>query len=224
MSVDLDSLPSLKVTAIFRLRSSALEVRSPTGEPVARLHKQGAVRDRVAYDLLTGTELGTPAGRITAAGALDINGSPIGIVNLTAGRAPDDDVHPLRGGPISLVTANPARWGIVQPGLPRLSGRPVGWATRLIFNRLTQTLGNVGFSTWIADYVLPMRFAYSSPDSAGFTIKRHRGRARFTLLIHDPRVDRRVALATLVALIQFVVVSPGTDAVTFLRMFRPGRR
>ncbi|MFL6073793.1 MAG: hypothetical protein ACJ73S_10395 [Mycobacteriales bacterium] len=224
MSVELGRLDSLRVRASFRVRTSTLDIRSRTGELVARLRKEGAVRDRIAYDLLTGADPGTPAGRITASGALDVDGSPLGIVNLTAGSVPDDEVHPLKGGPIALVAANPASWGVVQPGLPRLSGRPRGLATRLVFNRFTRALGNFGFDTWIADYVLPMRFTYSGRDCAGFTITRHRGRARFTLVIHDPRVDRRVALAALVALIQFVLVSPGTDAVTLLRLFRRRRR
>jgi hypothetical protein len=205
----------------LHLDRTTLDIR-PTGEsePVVRLSKPGSLRRRLAYEVFTGPQLQVPAGQVTAGGALDTDGTPLGIVNLTGGRIPDHDLHPLKGGPVSAIHDNPAKWRVVQPGLPALTGARQGMSTWVRFNPVTAFLERQGLYLWYLGLFAPMRFRYRGPGSPGFTVGLRPTPARFDVTIHDPRIDPRLTFASVAALAQLVMTNPQSEVVDTVALFR----
>lgn len=202
----LQALTSFTVVVGLHKDRTDLDVLAAEGQPpVARMSKTGPLRKRAAYELFTGPDLKTLAGTMSASGGLDAAGTPFGIVNLTGGKVPDAEVHPLSGGLRSEVTGNPTRWRVVQPGLPPLAGRAVDRATQLRFNAVTDAAGRIGADVWMPDYVLQPVFQYSAPGCEGFTVKLKSRTARLEVTAHDARVDRRLIMAVSAALALLVM-------------------
>lgn len=227
MAVDEDAeLRALtSFSAIVRLHTdrTILDVQPMGGaSPVARMSKVGARRKRAAYELFTGPGLKTVAGQLSASGALDAEGRSLGIVNLTAGRVPDADVHPLRGGLRPDTVSDPTRWRVIQPGLPPLSGHAVDRAARLNYNRVTGAMEKVGFGIRM-DYAGLLTFRFSAPGCGGFTAAVASRKSRLDVTVHDQRVDRRLVLACLAALTLKVMQTARGEAVDMASYF-PGRR
>lgn len=214
--MSLQSLHRLAVTLRLQLDRTTMDVGAPDGgPPVARLVKEGDLRRRLAYDIRTGPELDEPAGQLTSYGALGTDGGVIGVVNPSHGRhrVPDGEIHPLVGLRQGRRADNPAHWTVAQHGLPPLTGEAVGLPTRLTFNRVAEFASHQGLDLWMFDHVTPLHFHYGAKESPGFSVSRSPGRARFEITVHDLRVDRRVPLALLAAISQYVLASPRTEAV-----------
>lgn len=222
---ELQALSSFRVKVRMSRKQTILEVTTAgKEEPVARMAKVGPLRKRAAYELFTGPGLKTPAGTLSASGALDADGAPVGIVNLSGTAVPDSDIHPLSGGHVAYAGANPTKWRFIQPDLPPLKGQAVDVATRLLNNPATDAAGSVGFSTWMPDYVVPQTFRYSAPGCDGFTVALTSRKARLDVTVHDPRVDRRLILACVAALTLLVMQHPRRDVLDALPLWRPGRK
>jgi hypothetical protein len=212
-------LSAFTVIVRYRWRRATLEVRSQgSARPVARLLKNGSRRARVAYELYVGPGLTQAGGHITASGAQDAAGWPVGIVNLSGGRVADDAIHPLSGARHGYVRHHPTQWRVVQRGMPPLRGTAEGRVTRLLFNRLTARadhLGGLDDVLWqlnpipalalgLGVFVAPLTFRFSGGNSAGFRVKVAGGRRRLDVQVDEPRLDRRLVLACVTALAWFL--------------------
>jgi hypothetical protein len=218
--VGLQALTSLEVTFGLHLDRTTMEISPPGGVPAARLAKPGEIARRLAYDIFTGPGLSEPSGHLTAYGAVERDGAVIGIVNPSHGRVPDAEIHPMTGLPYGKRADNPAHWTVTQAGLPPLSGTAVGLATKLTHNRVAEFVSQQGADLWMFDYAAPLHFQYSAQGSAGFSVSRTPGRAKFAVTIHDERIDRRLPLAVLAAIGQYQLASPATEAVGAVNIAR----
>lgn len=222
-AAELRALTSFSAKVRLSTSRTILDVLPAEGAPpVARMTKVGPLRKRAAYELFTGPGLKTVAGQLSPSGALDAEGRSLGIVNLTAGRVPDADVHPLHGGLRTNAVADPRRWRVVQPGLPPLSGQPVDRAARLNYNHVTGVMDKIGFGIKV-DYRGILTFRFSAPGCEGFTVAVTSRKARHDVTVHDERVDRRLILACLAALTLKVMETARGEAVDMLS-YLPGRR
>lgn len=216
-------------TVGYELRQTVLDIWPPgSPQPVARLAKTGPLLTPAAYELYTGPVLREVTAHVTPSGAQYPDGTPIGIVNLSGGRRADGAIQPLSGARHSYVLYNPAQWRIVQAGLPPLTGEAVG-STRLHHNRLSDFMERTVFPFDIVPYPVPdllalMRFRFSAPGSAGFTVKYRVGRPRIQVTVVDPRLDRRLVLACLTALAMLNMWTPRGELVGMAAPFRPHRR
>jgi hypothetical protein len=176
---ELRSLTAFRVSARYGRTETTFDVRMPgRPTPVARLFKAGPYDSLRAFHVLTGPDLTDLAGYVTGLAAYAPDRTQVGSV---ASRS-----RVLR----------PARWSVEQPGLGTLAAQHAGIsAVRFVFPF------SIVLSGTVADTVLPFRFCFRSSDSRGFVVSRHTGlRARFTVTVHDPRLDRRLILAAVVSL------------------------
>jgi hypothetical protein len=198
-AAQLQSLTSFGATVVQHPDRTVLDI-VPAGasQPVARMTKVGALRKRAAYELLIGPQLTTPAGQLSASGALDAAGNALGIVNLSGGKKADADIHPLSGGHHTYASGNPTKWRVIQPRLPPLAVRGMDRRTRRRYNRAAELVDTIGLPN---PYALgPQTFGFSGPGCAGFTVTLDSGKSRLDVTVHDQRVDRRLILACLAAL------------------------
>jgi hypothetical protein len=216
---------SFEATVDYGLHQTVLEIWSPGSRgPVARLAKTGPLLRPAAYELFAGPEV---TAHVSPSGAQYPDRRPIGIVNLSGGRRPDAYVQPLSGARHQYVAHNPARWCVVQPGLPRLTGAALG-ATRLYHNRLsdvqerTFVLNELPYP--VPRLLAPMGFRFSAPDSAGFTVRYRYGRSRIRVLVADARLDRRLVFACLTALAELNMWTPRGELTGMAAPFRRHRR
>jgi hypothetical protein len=178
---ELRALMSFTVAIKYGRSETALDVWSP-GEaaPVARLVKDGPYDGRGPFRVLVGSPLTKTAGSVSSAGsaAYSSHGDQLGTVASSHG----------------VLRAK--RWTVHQPTLPPLIARPIGMSSvRYVFPL------SLALSGTLADRFLPFRFSFQGNRSRGFVVRRTAGmRARFAVNIHDDRIDRRLVLATVVAL------------------------
>lgn len=224
----LQDLTSFEATVSYELRQTVLDIWPPgSPQPAARLSKTGPLLRPAAYELYTGPGLREVTAHVTPSGAQYPDGTPIGIVNLSGGRRADGAIHPMSGARHSYVLHNPAQWRIVQPGLPPLTGAAAG-STWLHRNRLTDfmertvILSDIPYP--IPDLLALMRFRFSAPGSAGFTVKFRVGRSRIQVTVADPRLDRRLVFACLTALTALTMWTPRGGLVDMAAPFRRHRR
>ncbi len=218
----LQALTSFTASVGYDSRQTVLTVSGPgLPQPVAQLAKVGPVRARAAYELFTGPALNRPAGQVTPSGAQNTDGTAVGIVNLSAGRVADRDIHPMSGARHTYVVHNPALWRVVPTGSPPLTGHAVGRATRLCFNRLTDLSERTGIGLWTPDFLVSLTFQFSAPDSAGFTVTRLARRARFEVTVADPLLDRRLVLACLTAMTALITWTARAELTDMTSTFRP---
>jgi hypothetical protein len=197
----LPELTTFTATVGVHADRTVLQVYPPGATvPVARLVKAGALRARAAYELFTGPDLREVTGTVSPSGAVDADGTPVGIVNLSGGSKPDAEIHPMSGARHTYVVRDPLLWRVVQAGMPALAGRAGDRATRLAFNPVTDFIKRHGIPAPTPGIVRPMRFQYVASDSPGFTIVQAAWRARFEVAVADSRVDRRMVFAVLSAL------------------------
>ncbi|NUS10457.1 MAG: hypothetical protein HOY69_03445 [Streptomyces sp.] len=219
---ELQPLTTFVVDVRPQVRRTTFDVRpAPAAPPVAQLVKHRPLNRPASYELFTGPGLAVPAGRLSESGALDADGRPVGVVNLTGGKYEDARVNPLNGAFHTYTESNPTRWHVVQPGLPRLAGRPASRASRMAYNKVTDVLGKVGYDikgTWLG----AMAFTYGAPGCDGFTVSLGR-RGRFDVTVHDSRVDRRLVLACVTAVAHTELDSIRAEGVSMLT-FGGGRR
>jgi hypothetical protein len=215
----LQSLTSFGATVILRTDRTVLDIL-PAGasQPVARMTKVGALRKRAAYELWTGPQLTSPAGQLSASGAMDIAGTPVGIVNLSGGKKADVDIHPLSGGLRSYASDNPTKWRVIQPGLPPLNVRALDRRTRRRHNRAAEVVDTIGLPNPYA--FGPQAFGFSGPGCAGFTVTLYASKSRMDITVHDQRVDRRLILACLAALTLKCMDNMRGDITDLLSYFR----
>ncbi|GDY33093.1 hypothetical protein [Gandjariella thermophila] len=175
----IQSLTSFTVTAHYGRDDTTFDVRSGDGSgPVARAHKASAFDSRAPYQVLVGPQLDQPAGFVNAFGAWTTERTKIGTV--TSERR-------LLGR---------KRWQVNQHDLPSLTGEPIGASAVRYRFPFSLVLTNTA-----ADNVLPFKLTFIAPGSDGFVVARSAGvRARFTVTVRDPRLDRRVLLACVIAL------------------------
>lgn len=224
-AIELQALTSFRVKVGMTRKQTTLEVTTASDEePVARMSKVGPLRKRAAYELFTGPGLRTVAGTLSASGALDADGMPLGVVNLSGAAVPDADIHPLSGGHVGYALTNPTKWRFIQPGLPPLKGEAMDVATRLLYNPVSDAAGNIGLSTWMPDYVVPLTFRYSAPECDGFTVTLTSRKAQLDVTVHDPAIDRRLILACVAALTLLVMQHPHRDMLDALPLWRPRRK
>lgn len=223
-AAELQALTSFSARVGLHRNETTVHIHPSGGlPPVARMTKAGPLRKRAAYELSVGPGLKTPAGTLSASGALDAADVPVGIVNLTGGRVADRDIHPLTGGMRGPVSDNPTRWRVLQPGLPPLAGLATNTATRLRYNAVTDAAERIGAGLWMPDYVLHPTFRFSGPGCDGFTVTLLSRKSRLDVTVHDPHVDRRLVLACLAALILRAMQHPRRDVMDALPRWRPGR-
>ncbi|MBM9503952.1 hypothetical protein [Actinacidiphila acididurans] len=223
-AAELQALGSFSALIGLHRDRTTLDIHPADGVPaVARLTKVGPLRKRAAYELFTGPGLKTPAGQLSASGILDSAGTPVGIVNLSNGKVPDADIHPLSGGLRDYVVDNPSHWRVVQPGLPALTGRAMDGPTKLFHNAVTDATDKIGIDIWAPDYFVTLTFKFSAPGCEGFTVVLTSRKSRLDVTVHDPRVDRRLILACLAALTLRVMRHPRRDILDGLPLWRPGR-
>lgn len=221
----LEDLTSFDAAVGYELRQTVLDIWSVgSPQPIARLAKTGPLLRPGAYALYAGRGLTEVTAHVAPSGAQYPNGTPIGIVNLSGGRRADSAIHPLSGSRHSYVVHNPARWRVVQAGLPPLTGEAVG-GTRLHHNLLSDFLETASFPFDVIPYPVPeilalMRFRFSAPGSAGFTVKYRVGQSRIRVNVADPRLDRRLTLAFLTALATLNMWTPRGELVSMAAPFR----
>jgi hypothetical protein len=121
------------------------------------------------------------------------------VAGYIAGLAPvtafDPEQHELGsvGFPGKMPDHN--RWQIEQPGWPLLTGKPAG-VSAIRYNSLVDDLTEL-----LGGSFLPFTFAFKGPGTPGLIISRPLGtRERFHVEVRDGRLDRRIALAAVVAL------------------------
>jgi hypothetical protein len=218
----LPELTSFTATVSFAAGRTVVEVYPPGApQPVARLVKAGAPRARAAYELFTGPGLRDVTGTVSPSGALDADGTPVGIVNLSGGKKPDAEIHPMSGARHSYVVGNPMLWRVVQAGMPALAGHAGDRATRLTFNPMTGFINRLGIPAPTPGIVRPMTFEYLAQDSPGFTIRQAAGwKPRFEVTVADSRVDRRMIFAVLTALAIHTVWTLRGEAIDSTAPFR----
>jgi len=218
----LPELTSFTATVGFSADRTVLEVYPPgASQPVARLVKAGPLRARAAHELFTGRDLREVTGTVSPSGALDADGTPVGIVNLSGGKKPDAAIHPMSGARHSYVVGNPLQWRVVQAGLPALAGQAGDRATRLTFNPVTGFISRLGIAAPTPGIVRPMTFEYLASDSPGFTIRQAAGwKPRFEVTVADARVDPRMIFAVLTALAIHTVWTPRGEIIDSLAPFR----
>jgi hypothetical protein len=189
---ELRSLASFTVAVSYGRNETALDVRV-TGqpEPVARLFKASQYDSRFPFQVLTGPQLSEVGGYVTPFAAFAANRAQLGKVK--------SRYRPLRA----------KSWEVEQPGLPVLSARPIGASSlryRFPFSLL--------LADTLADSFLPFNFLFQGNESRGFVVSRATGiRARFTVTVHDPRVDRRLVLAAVVGLNRYASSDVRQDVV-----------
>ncbi|WP_042407799.1 hypothetical protein [Streptacidiphilus carbonis] len=177
----LDTLDSFNVRFEFRQNETTWTVcAGKMDEPLARLHKQGAVNSIKPYEVYGGPGLDELLGRVAISIALGPDGTRLGTVSR---RAQDG----LEGGPLT-----DEEWTFTQEGLGALRGTPLGLGSRA---RHTYVVSNV-IDNGLTDVLLEHRLRYRAPDSEGFELTRRSGvRSRYDVRIHDPRVSRLLVLA-----------------------------
>jgi hypothetical protein len=178
----LQSLTSFSVTVKYSRSETVLDVTvAGQAAPVARLFKASQYDSRQPFQLLVGAQLTELDGLVTGFAAFEPDRTKLGTVQ--------SKHRPLRG----------KRWQVDQPGLPTLTARATGSsAFRYAFPFALVLSGT------LANSFLPFNFSFQAKDSQGFVVSRRTGaRARFTVTVHDPRVDRRLVLASVVALNQY---------------------
>ena len=221
--MSLHNLTTFKATVDHRLHETVVDILAPgTRQPVARLAKAGPMIRPGAYVLLTGPGLAEVTAHLTPSGAQHVDGAPIGVINLSGSARTDAAIHPLNGSRHSPVVHNPARWRVVQPGLPVLTGKALG-STRLHHNRIADLqdrpyLDMIPYP--VPNLLMLMRFRFSAPDSAGFTVQYRRGRPHIEVTVNEPRLDRRLVFAAITALIATNMWSPGEELTGMLAPFR----
>ncbi|MDR1999535.1 MAG: hypothetical protein LBQ06_06295 [Frankiaceae bacterium] len=200
----LGALRSFSVTIGLHLNETVLDVLEPgASHPVARLRKQAPIRALVAYQLLVGPALADVAALVTPYGAQAPDGAVLGIVNCSGGRTPDADFHPMRRARHTRYDDNPARWRIVQPGLPPLAGQPVGPRGPRSVRRFIDAIEWIGVDLPPTGALVRLALRFSAVGSAGFTVRLPARSARFEVAVDDPRIDRRLVLACVAALAPF---------------------
>jgi hypothetical protein len=180
-SPELHSMTSFQVTVSYGRQQTTFDIwGADRATPVARLYRAGAYDSLRALQLLVGPQLADIAGYVTERAAYAPDRTELGTVNSRFGA-------PRR-----------KRWSVAQPGLPVLTAHPTGAsATRYRFPFSLVLTG-------VANNVLPFNFLFDARDSTGFVVSRSGGvRAKFAVTVHDSRVDRRLVLATVVALNRF---------------------
>ena len=218
----LPGLASFTAVIGFHADRTVLEAYPPgTTRPVARLVKAGPLRTRAAYELFTGPDLREVTGTVSPSGVVDVDGTPIGIVNLSGGRKADAEIHPLSGARHSYVVGNPLVWRVATAGMPVLVGHAGDRATRLTFNRVTGFINRLGVPAPTPGTVRPMTYEYLAPDSPGFTVRQAAGwKPRFEVTVADARVDPRMIFAVLTALAIHTVWTPRGEIIDSLAPFR----
>jgi hypothetical protein len=216
----LRGLTDFTVRARFQLRRTVLDIHQPgRREPVARMVKPTRIYQPVAYELFTGSSLDELAGHLTTGGAVGPDGTTIGIVNRSGGRIPDAAVHPLSGVRQPGSGSDPRFWRVAQLDLPPLTGRVVGLVTWLCFNWITSLLGWLGLIVW-PRMLVPLTFDFRGPDGRGFRVMTAGWyRARVTVRVDDPRVERRLVLACVAAVVLFFTEAPRRDLVNLMAPF-----
>jgi hypothetical protein len=176
---EFQTLTSFTVSPSYGRNETTLDVVAagqPT--PVARLFKASQYDSRQPLQLLVGPQLADPAGYVNGFAAYAADRTKLGTI--TSRRRP----------------FGTRRWQLEQPGLPALTAKPTG--TSALRYRFPFALLLTGT---LANSFLPFRYRFHGTDCQGFTVSRRAGiRARFTVTVHDQRVDRRVVLASVVAL------------------------
>jgi hypothetical protein len=170
------------VTVRYSPAGTAFEVRVPgQADPVARVTKESNYSTPRPFQVHTGPGPGEFAGYVTPFAAYGPDRTKLGTIKSR---------HRV---------LRPDRWQVDQPGLGVLPAHPAGpGRIRYVFPFSLVLSGNV------TNAVLPFIFRFRSARSAGFTVHRKAGlRARFTVAVHAPEVDRLIVLATVVALNQF---------------------
>lgn len=171
------SASSFRVSFRYGRQETGVDVVAG-GTLVARLVKVGRPDSAQPYRL---TVAGQPAGIIGGPVAYGPDGAPLGRV--------DSRKQVMRG----------YRWSVDQPGLGTLTASAVGasglryaWPQSMVL------------ASGPANAVLPFRFHFRGGGSDGFTVHRKAGmRAEFDVEVHDPRVDRRLAIAAVLALSRY---------------------
>lgn len=178
-SADLQSLTAFSVTPRYGRNETTFDVRAAgQSAPVARLFKASQYDSRHPLQVLIGPQLTDPAGYVNAFGAYAADQTQLGTVR--------SRYRSLRA----------TRWQLDQTNLSTLVARPTGISSLRYRFPFVIVLGRS-----VASNFLPFRFWFQAKDSQGFVVSRHAGiRARFTVAVHDPRLDRRLILAAVVAL------------------------
>jgi hypothetical protein len=179
---ELQAVTSFSVTPRYGRNETSLDVNM-TGQPapIARLFKASQYDSRRPLQVLVGPQLTDLAGYVNSFAAYAPDRTKIGVIG-------------SRRRPLGTK-----RWHLDQPGLPTLTAKPTGASSLRYRFPLALVLAGT-----IANSFLPFHFRFQSKDSQGFTVSRRAGvRARFTVIMHDPRLDRRLVLATVVALSQY---------------------
>jgi hypothetical protein len=176
---DIQAVPRLLLTQRRDGDTNVLDVVAAGGRPGRMVARQERTRYAKIYEpwLVLGGPGGPVVGRILVAGpgytVVGPDEEPVGTVNHVRQRL-------LR-----------RRWQAAQPGLAVFTGRSRG------FRRLYEMVTN----PVLEDLVLPFRYVFSANGHAGFQIRRRFGlRSRYVIDLYDPYVDRRLALAQLIAL------------------------
>lgn len=181
-AAELQSLTSFDVRVSYGRNETTLDVRvSGRPAPVARLFKPSQYDGRAPFQLLAGPQLTELAGYITPFSAFASDRTKLGTVK--------SRYRVLR----------PNRWEYDQPGLPTLTARPRGGSSVRYLFPLSLVL-----TSSIVNNFMPFKFSFQAKEMQGFQIARATGlRARFTVAVYDPRIDRRLVLAAVVGLNQF---------------------
>jgi hypothetical protein len=220
------ALTSFSASVGHQLDQTWLDVYPPGGaRPVARMVKAGPVRARMAYQLFAGPALDQVAGQLSPSGALDVDGRPIGIVNLSGGRVADDAIHPMSGARKSYVVHKPLRWRVVQAGLPPLTAEAVGVAAKVGASRVMDLVDWLGVWVPTPGLVAPVTLRYRAPESAGFavTVPPSIFTERFEVEVTDPRLDRRMVFACLTAMVALTGGTPRSGLINLAAPFRRRR-
>lgn len=219
----LQSLTEFIVDMQFEARTTAFDV-VPAGEsaPIARMTGHGPT-DLAAMQVLTGPDLDTLVGLVTPNGAVAADRSPVGVVNLNPGKVSDDEIDPLKGLLLKKVKHSPEHWRIVQPGLPPLTGRAVGVASRVGFGRFTRGITDLtGDEFRLASYLMPFHFVFKAKGSDGFSVQRPARKMQLSVSVRDSRIDRRLVLACVAAFNELSMDSVGKGMATLGAPFKRG--
>jgi len=220
------ALTSFSANVGHELDRTWLDVYPPgRARPVARMVKAGPVRARAAYQLFAGPALDQGAGQLSPSGALDVDGRPIGIVNLSGGRVADEDIHPMSGARKSSVVHKPLRWRVVQAGLPPLTAEAVGVAAKTGAGRVADFVDWLGVWLPTPGLVAPVTIRYRAAASAGFavTVPPSILTEWFQVVVADPRLDRRMVFACLTAMVALTGGIPRSGLINMAAQLRRRR-
>ncbi|OKH99798.1 hypothetical protein A6A06_22255 [Streptomyces sp. CB02923] len=185
------ALDAFTVTAEYgRSHTTFLVHAEGQREPAARMHRDAAYDGLRPYEVRTGPEFSEIAGYVNDFKAFTPERAELGSV-----------AHKQR-------TTGPDSWTFTQHGLGELTGLPEGAGAKVRHGSLLR----MAFDATRTNAVLSHRLRFSSPASPaseGFAFVRHTGiRARYSVEVHDPRVDRLLVLACIAHYNRFVAADP----------------